>query len=550
MQSIRELTPVSIIHVSSSSLRHSLFRTRRIHCSFHPRTIAHASRASQSSLAPSPQYHDHLHPYQSNLHLRACIQSETHSPRPHNPPIPTPRTLSTYSKQNLMRSSIPLVSISRPPDNNIALIAILGENKFTAISRTLEACNFSKILLIWDAGFFATVIEEKALEISDIFFVLIDVGFGRATEMVYGVSRLASLIWPLSSRLREWDFVIPRAVEWVTCIPREHCRIQGEVEVEMEAEVKNDASRESRSVNTITDKFLREKEKAMIASHDSIPAVQGPFMALLPSTFFYSSAPAAHSTLERTKKNDRANPPRIRSRLQARAHQTSRIGGQWRTVQPTYLLPKIQEISSKKPDIKRLDCGAGPGLLSASLAKLIPQGTVPKIFASSEGISNMKFQAANGARTSSPPPPGRTISGSQKKMPRSRFHRFDNLRSPKSDLIEEYLKLSKAVAKSSGRLEGLGVRLVSLAMEAGVPRAHIQASMSSWCYSTPEERDMWGGSTRDRLRSGGIRETVLERKLGWTEKDMDDMADAWQEWIKAEDGVWGLMNGEVIITKP
>ncbi|KAF7190610.1 putative methyltransferase C1B3.06c [Pseudocercospora fuligena] len=257
----------------------------------------------------------------------------------------------------------------------------------------------------------------------------------------------------------------------------------------------------------------------------------------------------------------------------------------WRTAKNSaaYLLPKLQEMSSKKPDLQLLDCGAGPGTVSASFAKLIPQGTVvatdlseeiiirAKDFASAEGITNMRFQAASIyelpfednsfdivhahqvlIHLDEPPAalkemlrvckPGGIVA--------SRDFTGSDSYYPQSDLIEASRKLSKAVGKASGRTENIGVRLVSLAMQAGVSRSNIQASMSSWCYSTPEERDMWGGSMRDRLRSGGMRKTALEQNLGWTEKDMDDMANAWQEWIDAEDGVWGLMNGEVNITKP
>lgn len=256
----------------------------------------------------------------------------------------------------------------------------------------------------------------------------------------------------------------------------------------------------------------------------------------------------------------------------------------WRTAENSaaYLLPRLQELSSKTPDLQLLDCGAGPGTISASFAKLIPQGTVvatdlseeiitrAKDFASSEGITNMRFQAASIYELPFENNSFDIVHAHQvlihldeplaalKEMLRvcrpggivaSRDFTGSDTYYPQSDLIEASRKLSKAVGKASGRTENMGVRLVSLAMQAGVPRSNIEASMSSWCYSIPEERDMWGGSMRDRLRSGGMRKTVLEQNLGWTEKDMDDMADAWQKWIDAEDGVWGLMNGEVIITK-
>lgn len=95
----------------------------------------------------------------------------------------------------------------------------------------------------------------------------------------------------------------------------------------------------------------------------------------------------------------------------------------------------------------------------------------------------------------------------------------------------------------------LGSRLVSLAMEAGVPRANITASMGTWCYSTPEERQLWGSVAAERARTGTMRERAL--KEGWySEAEMDEMAQAWEDWIKAEDGSHGSMHGEVLIRKP
>jgi hypothetical protein len=43
---------------------------------------------------------------------------------------------------------------------------------------------------------------------------------------------------------------------------------------------------------------------------------------------------------------------------------------------------------------------------------------------------------------------------------------------------------------------------------------------------------------------------VIEQNLGWTEAEMDAMAEDWERWIEAEDGVMSCMHGEVIVTKP
>lgn len=102
--------------------------------------------------------------------------------------------------------------------------------------------------------------------------------------------------------------------------------------------------------------------------------------------------------------------------------------------------------------------------------------------------------------------------------------------------------------KAGGGSVDMGPRLVSLAMQSGVQRSQIQASMGTWCYSTPEERLACGSQFRDRLKTGNMRETVLEAKLA-TEQELDSFMRAWEAWMAAEDGVLGMMSGEILITK-
>ena len=52
----------------------------------------------------------------------------------------------------------------------------------------------------------------------------------------------------------------------------------------------------------------------------------------------------------------------------------------------------------------------------------------------------------------------------------------------------------------------------------------------------------------ERIRSGGMRKKALESKLA-SEQDLDEMADAWDEWVAAEDGVHASMHGEILVRK-
>lgn len=119
---------------------------------------------------------------------------------------------------------------------------------------------------------------------------------------------------------------------------------------------------------------------------------------------------------------------------------------------------------------------------------------------------------------------------------------------PETKELVAFHKLIQEVMQSSGGAPDTGVRLVSLVMEAGVKRERIEASMGTWCYSTPEERRVWGGTFVSRLRGEDMK--TKAGRLGYEEKDLERMAKGWEEWIETEDANFGCLHGEVIVRKP
>lgn len=55
-----------------------------------------------------------------------------------------------------------------------------------------------------------------------------------------------------------------------------------------------------------------------------------------------------------------------------------------------------------------------------------------------------------------------------------------------------------------------------------------------------------GTTMAERARKGPMRQKAVVMGLA-TERDMDDMARAWEEWIRTEDATLGMMHGEVLI---
>ena len=103
-----------------------------------------------------------------------------------------------------------------------------------------------------------------------------------------------------------------------------------------------------------------------------------------------------------------------------------------------------------------------------------------------------------------------------------------------------------AVHEANGANVNAGGMLISWLLEAGVQREKITAGAGTWCYSTPEERKVWGGTMADRCMNGNTRKKALEAGIA-TEDEMQEMAQAWKKWMDAEDGWFGCMHGEVLV---
>lgn len=258
----------------------------------------------------------------------------------------------------------------------------------------------------------------------------------------------------------------------------------------------------------------------------------------------------------------------------------------WRTAENSsaYVLPTLKEKVLKNPQIQALDCAAGPGTITASLAKYFPQGHIiatdlsPEIvaqaaeYARSIGVTNVSAQVASiydlpfesdkfdfvhaGQILCHLDQPLKALKemirvckpGGIVAVRESDVRMFNVW--PEVKGLMDTLELWKRVMEASGGSYNMGVRLLSLALEAGIERSAIQASMGTWSYSTPEEREIWGGTIAVRLREGNMRNLIVEHNLGWTLEQLDAMADDWDKWIETEDGWFGAMNGEIIITKP
>ncbi|KAN0122870.1 S-adenosyl-L-methionine-dependent methyltransferase [Hyaloscypha variabilis] len=247
-----------------------------------------------------------------------------------------------------------------------------------------------------------------------------------------------------------------------------------------------------------------------------------------------------------------------------------------------YLLPKLQSMKESNPHLKLLDVGAGSGTISVSFAKLIPDGHVtgvdlnanilPRARAVAEiaGVKNIEFQQ-----------------GSVYKLPFA-DETFDitcchqvliHIGNP-WDALREMLRVTKRggiVAVREGDYESecvwpelpelhkfhtlmagrmssgggtptAGRQLVSWALKAGVERSQITLSFSTSSYHTPSERASLSQGLCDQLRGGSLREIALKFGLG-NDNDLEEMAKAWEEWVKRDDASLAMLHGEILVQK-
>ncbi|KAJ7146361.1 S-adenosyl-L-methionine-dependent methyltransferase [Mycena epipterygia] len=249
----------------------------------------------------------------------------------------------------------------------------------------------------------------------------------------------------------------------------------------------------------------------------------------------------------------------------------------WRTAQNScaYLL------SSLSPDMHILDVGCGPGTITADLAKRVPAGHVTGIERSAEdvlqkardaaaaqGIKNVTYALGDALSLSFPDNSFDVVHAHQvlqhvsdpvlalREMVRvAKPGGFVAVRDtdsstmtwyPENDGISSWRTIyQQKVAPFNGGEPNAGRRLLSWALQAGLPRDRITASASTWCFSTPEEVAWWSSTWADRVLSSEFASVVLERGFA-TQEALDSMSQAWKTWGSQPDAWFALLHGEIL----
>ena len=191
-----------------------------------------------------------------------------------------------------------------------------------------------------------------------------------------------------------------------------------------------------------------------------------------------------------------------------------------------FVLDKLHLMRESNPNIALLDVGAGSGTISASFAKTIPDGYVtgvdlnpdilPRARAVAEmaGVKNIAFQQGNVQKLpfddatfdiafchqmlthiSAPWDALREMLRVTKSggIVAAREGDFETeCIWPELPGLTKFHKFAAAMMSAAGGTSTAGRQLVSWALKAGVERSQIALSYSTWSYSTPDDRKVWG----------------------------------------------------------
>lgn len=248
-----------------------------------------------------------------------------------------------------------------------------------------------------------------------------------------------------------------------------------------------------------------------------------------------------------------------------------------------------------KPDAKILDIGCGPGTITTSLAKYIPDGSIVGTDYSAEVVAeaqkrleHLRMDAASDAERSIAdrcsfqvasvfelpydddsfdvvychqmllhlPHPVNALKEMRRVCKRgglvaAREGDFgSSILYPPTQTFQVWLETSEAIYRSIGAEPDAGRRLVRWALEAGYAAGgeHIAFSSSNQTYGGEPHAKFWGQMWSERVAAESWKKQAVETGKA-TEEQIEQMQRDWLEWSDTPEGVFIMVCGEVLLRK-
>jgi ubiquinone/menaquinone biosynthesis C-methylase UbiE len=245
----------------------------------------------------------------------------------------------------------------------------------------------------------------------------------------------------------------------------------------------------------------------------------------------------------------------------------------WRTAENSagYLLPRL------RPGMSLLDVGAGPGTITADLARLVEPGRTTALEATDSALDITKatfakldvevdFAVGDIHALEIPDDTYDVVHAHQvlqhvadpvqalREMRRvckpggivavrdSDYHGF--VWYPELPELDEWMALYQRMARANGGEPDAGRRLLSWALEAGFEK--VDATATTWTFANPEDRAFWGGMWADRILQSALADQA--RKAGVPEERLTAISRAWRTWTASPDGWLSVLHGELLCT--
>ncbi|MFR9751094.1 class I SAM-dependent methyltransferase [Nocardia sp. 004] len=238
-----------------------------------------------------------------------------------------------------------------------------------------------------------------------------------------------------------------------------------------------------------------------------------------------------------------------------------------------YLLPHLD------PRASLLDIGAGPGTITMDLAAMVTRVTATEIgaaelalsrdLAAERGVTNIEFSVQD-VHTLTFPDASFDVTHAHQVLqhvadPVAALREMKRVTRPggivaarDSDYagfvwwpalpgLDDWLRLYHTAARANGGEPDAGRRLLSWARSAGC--TDITATSSTWCYSSPADRQWWGGMWAERIVESALARQLVDSGLA-TSADLRRIAEAWRSWADADDGWFSLVHGEILSRVP